>query len=147
MNNEDHAVVIGASVGGMCAARALQSRFARVTIIEADTLPTQARGRRGTPQAWHTHTLLEAGREAIESLYPGFTDRLLANGAWEIDPGLAANCLINGWAPRSRSGMRMYFASRPMVEFTIRELMSRDPRITLIQKARVDRLSLEMLHG
>lgn len=84
MASTDHAVVIGASVGGLCAARALQGRFGKVTILEADVLPIEPAGRRGTPQAWHNHFLLAAGRLAIESLFPGFTDRLLANGGCEI---------------------------------------------------------------
>ncbi|AOS91799.2 MULTISPECIES: FAD-dependent oxidoreductase [Mycobacterium] len=138
MASTDHAVVIGASVGGLCAARALQGRFGKVTILEADVLPIEPAGRRGTPQAWHNHFLLAAGRLAIESLFPGFTDRLLANGGCEIDPGMqAANCLINGWAPRSRTAMRMYFASRPMIELTIREFVAVDTDITLIQGSRV----------
>lgn len=139
--NAGHAVVIGASIGGLCAARALQHRFAKVTILEADSLPTTPQGRRGTPQAWHNHFLLAAGREAIESLFPGFTQRLIDNGGCEIDPGLqAANCLINGWAPRSKTDMRMYFASRPMIEMTIRGFVACDPGITLIESVRVDHL-------
>lgn len=135
------AVVIGSSIGGMCAARALLGRFDAVTIIEADTLPTSPVGRRGTPQAWHNHFLLGAGREAIESLFPGFTDRLMANGGCVIDPAWdAANCLLDGWASRSRSNMRMYFASRPMMELTVREFVSADPAITILQGARVDDL-------
>lgn len=144
MTGTDHAVVIGASIGGLCAARALQRRFAKVTILEADSLPNEPQGRKGTPQAWHNHFLLASGREAIESLFPGFTERLLANGGCEIDPGLqAANCLLNGWAPRSRTDMRMYFASRPMVELTIREFVTADPGISLVQRARVTGLLSE----
>ncbi|MEB4209724.1 FAD-dependent oxidoreductase [Mycobacterium sp. 94-17] len=135
------AVVIGASIGGLCAARALQGRYAKVTILEADSLPQVPAGRRGTPQAWHNHFLLAAGREAIESLFPGFTDRLVENGGCEIDPGMqAANCLINGWGARSQTPMRMYFASRPMVELTIRAFVDADPAITLVEGARVDGL-------
>ncbi|MGH3678063.1 MAG: FAD-dependent oxidoreductase [Mycobacterium sp.] len=138
MARRGHAVVIGGSVAGLCAARALQDRFAQVTILEADALPDTPEGRRGTPQAWHNHFLLAAGREAIESLFPGFTQRLMDNGGWEIDPGLqAANCLIDGWAARSRTMMRVYFASRPMLETTIREFVAKDPDIDLIEGTRV----------
>lgn len=133
-----HVVVIGASIGGLCAARALQGRYPKVTILEADTLPDHATGRKGTPQAWHNHFLLGAGREAIESLFPGFTQRLMDNGGCEIDPGIqAASCLVDGWAPRAKTNMRVYFASRPMMELTIREFVDADPDITIIQGARV----------
>ncbi|OBH49303.1 NAD(P)/FAD-dependent oxidoreductase [Mycobacterium sp. E2479] len=139
--SSEHAVVIGASIGGMCAARALQRRFAKITVIEADTLPTTVQGRRGTPQAWHNHSLLTAGREAIESLFPGFTERLVTNGGNDIDPGFeAANCLLHGWASRSRTQFRMFSASRPMIELTIRQFLREDPRITLVEGARVSGL-------
>ncbi len=39
MSVSGQAVVIGGSIGGLCAARALQTCFARVTVVEADTLP------------------------------------------------------------------------------------------------------------
>jgi hypothetical protein len=97
------AVAIGGSIGGLCAARALQRRFAHVTILEADVLPTTPQGRKGTPQAWRNHFLLAAGREAIESLFPGFTQHLLDSGGCEIDPGMqAANCLLTAGQPGRR---------------------------------------------
>lgn len=135
MSQTGHAVVIGASIGGLCAARALLSRFSAVNILEADALPARAEGRRGTPQAWHNHSLLTAGREAIEALFPGFTERLTANGANNIDPGFeAANCLLHGWASRSRTQFRMFSASRPMIELTIREFIAAEPAITLVEQ-------------
>lgn len=138
MTQHGHAIVIGASIGGLCAARALTSQFSKVTILEADQLPDQAEGRRGTPQAWHNHFLLSRGRESIEALFPGFTDQLMANGGCEIDPGMqAANCLINGWASRSQTNMRMFFASRPMIELTIREFVRDADGIELVEGARV----------
>jgi 2-polyprenyl-6-methoxyphenol hydroxylase-like FAD-dependent oxidoreductase len=66
-----------------------------------------------------------------------------------IEPGMqAATCLIQGWAPRMPADMRMYFASRPMIEFTIREFVTEDPNITLVEGASVDGLvSSEDLTG
>ena len=45
MAHTDHAVVIGARIGGLCAARALQRRFTRVTALETDTLPDRPQER------------------------------------------------------------------------------------------------------
>ncbi|MEB4209545.1 FAD-dependent oxidoreductase [Mycobacterium sp. 94-17] len=138
------AVVIGGSIGGLCAARALQARFASVTILEADILPDRVEGRRGTPQAWHNHSLLTAGREAVESLFPGFTDRLVANGGNNIDPGFeAANCLLYGWAPRSRTQFRMFSASRPMIELTLRQFVGEDAALTVVDGVRVQSLTAD----
>ena len=46
-----HAIVIGASMAGLLAARVLCDHFARVTLIERDSLPAQAESRKGVPQA------------------------------------------------------------------------------------------------
>ncbi|MEU4314234.1 hypothetical protein [Nocardia sp. NPDC024068] len=145
MAGTGHAVVIGGSVAGICAARALRDRFGTVTICEQDALPSNGPGRRGTPQAWHNHFLLDVGREAIETLFPGFTDLLLANGGSRLDPGFdAATCCATGWMPRARTGMSTLFASRMTVEATLRELLLRDPGIVIRDGVRVDGLVSEV---
>jgi 2-polyprenyl-6-methoxyphenol hydroxylase-like FAD-dependent oxidoreductase len=53
-----HAIVIGASMGGLLAARALAERYDQVTIIERDELPKSTEPRKGAPQGRHTHALL-----------------------------------------------------------------------------------------
>lgn len=77
----DHAVVIGASMAGLVAARVLSDHYARVTIIERDELPSTWANRRGVPQGRHVHALLPAGLQALEQLFPGLTDDLLSAGA------------------------------------------------------------------
>jgi len=44
----DHAVVLGASIGGLLAARVLADAYQRVTIVDRDLLPEGAADRRGT---------------------------------------------------------------------------------------------------
>lgn len=138
MTGSGHAIVIGGSVAGMCAARALRGRFDRVTILEQDRLPQGAEGRRGTPQAWHNHFLLDVGREAAETLFPGFTDLLLARGGARLDPGYdAAACFVTGWMPRARTSTSTLFASRPMLEATMRQLLLREPGVAFREGVRV----------
>ena len=81
------ALVIGASMAGLLAARVLSERFGQVLLLERDTLPEGAAPRKGTPQAIHPHGLLARGREAIETLFPGFTAALIAQGAVAGDIG------------------------------------------------------------
>ena len=51
-----HAVVIGASMAGLLAARVLSDHFEQVTLIERDTLTADAEARKGIPQgAWSGH--------------------------------------------------------------------------------------------
>jgi len=96
------AIVLGASVAGLLAARVLQDRFREVLVLERDTLPGDAQQRKGTPQALHAHGLLARGREVIEMLLPGFTESLAAQGA------VVRDLLANG--PFVASGQR--FARR-----------------------------------
>jgi 2-polyprenyl-6-methoxyphenol hydroxylase-like FAD-dependent oxidoreductase len=48
------AVVVGAGMAGLPAARALADYFERVVVLERDTLPLDAAQRTGTPQARRT---------------------------------------------------------------------------------------------
>lgn len=61
-----HAIVVGAGMGGLAAAKALSSHFAHVTVLERDTLPSEAAARQGTPQARHVHALLAGGAERTQ---------------------------------------------------------------------------------
>src|SRR3954471_15024516 len=51
----DRAVVIGAGIGGLLAARVLSESFNEVVVLERDTLPALGESRRGVPQGRHTH--------------------------------------------------------------------------------------------
>ena len=57
-----HAIVIGASMGGLLAARALADFYAVVTVLERDTFPQSDIPRKGVPQGRHAHGLLARGR-------------------------------------------------------------------------------------
>ena len=71
----NHAVVIGASMGGLAAARVLADHFDRVTVLERDELPDSAVPRRAVPQGRHAHALLAGGAQAIAALFPGHRRR------------------------------------------------------------------------
>jgi 2-polyprenyl-6-methoxyphenol hydroxylase-like FAD-dependent oxidoreductase len=84
------AVVIGAGMGGLPAARALADYFEQVVVLERDTLPPDAAQRAGTPQARHTHALLAGGQRALGDLFPGF-ERDLAGRGRAIQGGARAS--------------------------------------------------------
>ncbi|MEJ8641781.1 NAD(P)-binding protein [Streptomyces sp. MS1.HAVA.3] len=78
----DHAVVLGAGVAGLLAARVLADRFARVTLVERDELPEDAPAfRPGLPQSRHAHVLWSRGVALIEELLPGSR-----TGCWPAGP-------------------------------------------------------------
>jgi len=82
-----HAIVIGASVAGLTAAQALAGRFDQVTMLDRDTLPSGPLPRRGVPQGHHPHVLLASGQAALDELFPGFKEELVAGGAVPFESG------------------------------------------------------------
>src|SRR5262245_55527804 len=75
------AVVLGASVGGLLAARVLSEHFERVIVLERDALTDGLAPRKGVPHARHTHGLLTGGLRVLEDLFPGIKEALVARGA------------------------------------------------------------------
>ncbi|MFT3926550.1 MAG: hypothetical protein QM778_28655 [Myxococcales bacterium] len=140
-----HAVVVGASIGGMCAARALAPHFERVTVLDKDTLPEGAQLRRGVPQGNQPHALQMRGRRELEALYPGLIDAIKVQGALELDPIREfARLTPHGWMPRhGGTGAVAIAASRPLLESTMRRLLlAQHPNVHVVQGARV----VEFLH-
>ena len=76
----DHAVVMGASMGGLLAARVLADAYQRVTVVDRDVLPERAADRQGVPQGRHAHGLLARGAQILEELFPGLLGDLAAGG-------------------------------------------------------------------
>ncbi len=73
----------------------------------------------------------------METLFPGFTDLLLAHGGARLDPGYdAATCFVTGWMPRARTTMSTLFASRGTLEATIRQLLLREPGVAVREGVR-----------
>jgi phytoene dehydrogenase-like protein len=57
-SQRNHALVIGGSLGGLLAARALADDYQQVTVLERDAFRPLGGHRKGVPQARHTHGLL-----------------------------------------------------------------------------------------
>src|SRR5258705_13722993 len=81
------AVVVGAGLGGLSAARVLADYFDEVIILDRDELPDDAVPRPGVPQGKHPHVLLGDGLKALENLFPGFGNELMRAGAESMEPG------------------------------------------------------------
>ena len=119
--NRTHAIVIGASMGGLLAARALADRFARVTVIERDSLAAAPHQRKGVPQGEHAHGLLARGREVIEDFFPGITDELVAQGAMRGHVGgdVLWHC-AGDFLAEARGDLVGVLLSRPLLETQVR---------------------------
>ena len=125
-----HAIVIGASLAGLLAARVLADHFAAVTLVERDSLPDGFAPRRGVPQGRHTHGLLARGQATVEALFPGLVDDLVAGGA--VPGDIAADgrwYQTGGYRPRFASGLAGLAMTRPYLEGQIRRRVHALPNV------------------
>lgn len=121
----EHAVVIGASIAGMCAARVLSDFFDRVTVFERDDLPDTPVNRTAVPQGKHVHILMARGAQEFGALFPGLLDDMVAAGVPILENrpdcihfGAAGHVL--GTAHYLREEFTTYVPSRPQLEWQIR---------------------------
>jgi 2-polyprenyl-6-methoxyphenol hydroxylase-like FAD-dependent oxidoreductase len=123
-----HAVVLGAGMAGLLAARVLSEFYNTVTIVERDELPQLPVQRKGIPQGHHVHAFMSAGSHVLGQLFPGLLDELVDAGAdvWN-DGDLSRVCLRFGGYEFKNSGRfanpaasATYLATRPFLETHVR---------------------------
>jgi 2-polyprenyl-6-methoxyphenol hydroxylase-like FAD-dependent oxidoreductase len=137
------AIVIGAGIAGLTAARALSGSFAQVVILERDKLGPEAAPRTGVPQGKQPHALLVGGQRALSDQFPRFVEQLLKSGAVAYDYTMAR--LEMGGVdplPQRDLGIPIYSASRPLIEHVIRHELKQIPNVTLQEQTRVEALTL-----
>ncbi len=123
MSSGPHAIVIGASMGGMLAARALLGPYASVTLLDRDSLPTDGNDRRGVPQGRHTHLLLSRGAEILGAMFPGLLADFAADGAQVLNHWQQGNVSLGGHQftlPDGPAEPPIYASSRPFLESRVR---------------------------
>jgi 2-polyprenyl-6-methoxyphenol hydroxylase-like FAD-dependent oxidoreductase len=137
-----HAVVLGASVSGLLAARVLADVYDRITLIERDRVSEVGiAARKGVPQGRHAHGLLSRGAEIFEELFPGVLKEFVAKGAPTISsPAELRNnlgghllCMTGEYTELSDT----YQPSRPQLESSVRSRVLELPNVTLIDGCRV----------
>jgi 2-polyprenyl-6-methoxyphenol hydroxylase-like FAD-dependent oxidoreductase len=129
-----HAIVLGGSMAGLGAARALVNHFERVTLVERDDLLDGAGHRKGVPQGQHAHGLLPSGYRVLSDYFPQMMDELVAEGAMRGD--LTGDFLwyqYGGWKLRANSGFDGVVVSRPHLERKVRDNVLAMPRLSLLQ--------------
>jgi 2-polyprenyl-6-methoxyphenol hydroxylase-like FAD-dependent oxidoreductase len=128
----EQAVVCGAGMGGLLAARVLSEFYGTVTVVERDKLPEAADQRRGVPQGRHFHVLWSRGAEELARLFPGIHDDLIATGAEICDDGdlsrvsirLAGHELSRAGKFSDPSSVKLHLLSRPLLESHVRQRVS-----------------------
>jgi 2-polyprenyl-6-methoxyphenol hydroxylase-like FAD-dependent oxidoreductase len=137
-----HAIVVGAGIGGLAAAKALSSLFETVTVLERDALPSEPIARIGTPQARQIHVLLRGGLDALIEFLPELETELERAGAVRVRVGSQARLELPGFDPFPPRDLGFNYLSmtRPLLEFVVRRLIERQSNIALISHCRVTQL-------
>ncbi len=135
------AAVIGGSLAGLLAARVLSEHFGRVVVLERDPSRARYSPRRGTPQAAHSHVLLNGGQKLIEGLFPGIGDDLCAHGARRLDFASDLHFFHHGaWRLRFPSRLLGTLQSRALLELQISERIRQRGNVEILDHASVRRL-------
>jgi 2-polyprenyl-6-methoxyphenol hydroxylase-like FAD-dependent oxidoreductase len=139
---EKKAVVIGAGMGGLAAAKALSNHFGHVTVLDRDILPSGAEPRNGTPQARHAHLLIGGGLNALADLFPGFEEDLQQSGAVKIRAGEDIRLERPGFDPfpKRDMGWDTFSMSRPLLEAVTRRRVGQLHNVTILARCRVKEL-------
>jgi 2-polyprenyl-6-methoxyphenol hydroxylase-like FAD-dependent oxidoreductase len=134
----NHAVVIGASLAGMCAARVLSDHYDKVTVFERDDLPAGPANRSAVPQGRHVHLLMARGASEFEGLFPGLLDDMVAAGVPKlanrpdcIHFGAAGHVL--GTNTTLKREFTAYVPSRPHLEWQLRRRALAIPNVELVR--------------
>lgn len=134
-----HAVVCGASMAGLLAARVLTEHYDRVTVVERDLLTDDPTPRRGVPQGCQPHALLARCAQILDELFPGFLDELVEAGAHRWDDGdmsrfdvsFAGHVLrADGRLPQP-GNLIQHYSSRPLLEQHVRRRVLALPQVTV----------------
>ncbi len=125
------AVVIGAGIGGLAAAKAVAVHFEKVIVFDRDALPDGPAPRPGTPQARHTHNLLAGGFRALEHLFPGIELDLFEAGAVRMRMRSDMRFEVPGFDPLPHRdfGFDQFALSRPSLERVCRRRVERESNI------------------
>jgi 2-polyprenyl-6-methoxyphenol hydroxylase-like FAD-dependent oxidoreductase len=125
-------------MAGLLAARALADTYPEVTIIDRDLLPDQPETRRGVPQGKHLHGLLARGLTVLQELFPGFEEEMVAAGAVRADIQSEIHWYLDGHLLKpDPSGLTGISASRPLLEFKVRERVAALPGVRIIDNCDV----------
>jgi 2-polyprenyl-6-methoxyphenol hydroxylase-like FAD-dependent oxidoreductase len=149
-----HAVVLGASMAGLLAARVLTEFYDRVTVVERDELVDEAAPRRGVPQSCQPHVMLARCGQVVDELFPGCLDELVAAGAHRWDDGdmsrfdvrLAGHLIQQVGVIPDPASLVNHYASRPFLEQHVRRRVRALPTVTVLDGHLVDTLLASRRH-
>ncbi|MFG2063960.1 FAD-dependent oxidoreductase [Micromonospora sp. NPDC048871] len=128
-------VVLGASMGGLLAARVLADRYAEVLLVDRDEVTGVSGYRQGVPHGRHAHGLVARGYQILEGHFPGLTEDLRGAGVTPGDFSGDIQWYVEGrrMLP-SHSGLVSVPATRPVLEHLVRARVQALPNVRVLER-------------
>ncbi|WP_433242524.1 FAD-dependent oxidoreductase [Streptosporangium sp. CA-135522] len=137
----EHAIVLGAGISGLLAARVLTDFYDRVTLVERDALGGDG-SRKGVPQGFHAHSLLPRGLQILEELFPGLTGEMLAEGAVPYEMIVQLRMIIGGHEfAKMPTGDTGVSSTRPFLESHLLRRVRGLPNLATTDRSQVGGLA------
>jgi 2-polyprenyl-6-methoxyphenol hydroxylase-like FAD-dependent oxidoreductase len=130
-NQGERAVVVGASIAGLLAGKALSEAYYSVLILDRDTLPAEAAPRKGVAQSYQPHILLVKGLDGFEELVPGFRETLVQAGGLTQRREDWHFVFLGGPLKVHRTDITVVGATRALIEHVLRQEIASTPNITI----------------
>ena len=132
----NRAVILGGSISGLLAARALSGFYKEVVLVDRDVMVGVTGSRRSTPHTFHAQALLARGQQAIEELFPGITQELAEAGVPVGDIGSDLRWVVNGRElKQAHTGLVCLAAPRTILESHVRARVEAIPNTRFIEGA------------
>lgn len=140
----NHAIVLGAGVAGLLAARVLSDFYEQVTVVERDAVPPGTAARRGVPQGRHAHLMMPRGTQLLDELIPDVVWEMVCDGAVLAEPLADFRFFVGGHQLRSAPiGAAAVQASRPFLESHLQDRIRRSSRIEIVDGCDVVGLTID----
>jgi 2-polyprenyl-6-methoxyphenol hydroxylase-like FAD-dependent oxidoreductase len=112
-----------------------------VTIIDRDIFPLTPEHRKGVPQSYHAHALLATAFPIIEQLFPGMVNDMANNGATVVSNKVPVAIVSpKGLLPLPEKLDKIISFSRPLLEWHVRDQVSRRPQVRFVTNTEVTAL-------
>ncbi|MGQ0845369.1 MAG: FAD-dependent oxidoreductase [Sporichthyaceae bacterium] len=121
-----HAVVVGAGISGLLAARVLADFYEHVTLVERDEFPRRGEPRAGTAQAAQWHLFMPSASAIMEELNPGLLADLAAAGTPVLGQLSQTRLDVGGHLLATGAPLPAdwYLPTRPLLEAHLRARVS-----------------------
>jgi 2-polyprenyl-6-methoxyphenol hydroxylase-like FAD-dependent oxidoreductase len=133
--SQQRVIILGGGYAGMLAAQVLSNHFEHVILVERFNdffESTSGTIRKGIPQAYHLHVLLQKGQEILQTLFPNLLENLKPD-CLKIDWALDTKwCGPYGIYPQYPSKVKTMLFSRAHLDKLMRERINSIPNLEIL---------------